>query len=236
MENPVRKQLSDFIGRRKITKPQFIQSESMDEYFSNAGVEGQREIVHGLLRTSDYKNIEEAIRQKIVMLYNNLYFLKDPIKKRQTQVVQSKNGKKQKVPIIRLLHKNNQLMQDIVEYLEESSEETLQAVINWTISTVNLFTNVYLRTQCEGGGLDSVKKRAAEYSQQLSGIFTNAIKEIEGGDSFKDPGMFASKAKKTEFQQAQDTVDSLQKGLDNVADTGKLLGEISNQILLLQTS
>jgi hypothetical protein len=232
MENPVRVQLSDFIGRRKITKPQFITAETMDEYFTSISVDGQREIVLGLLRSSDYKSIEEEIRQKISALYNNLYVLKEPLKKRKVQIVQTIDGKKQKVPIIRLIYKNNLYMQDIVEHLKETSEETLQAVINWTISTVNLFTIVYLRNQCAGGGLENINKQIGDISTQLSKILKNAVNDIENDDSFKDPGMFASKAKKAERQTAQDNVDSLQNALANVENTPKLLKEISNQIHL----
>lgn len=124
MEHPVRKQLRDYIGRRNVTLPQFISTESMDRYFASIGVDGQREIVRGLLSCSDRETISEDIRRKITHLYNNLYLLKNPLKERQTHVIDSRGEKKRKVLIVKLIGENITSMKTIEQALKDSEEET----------------------------------------------------------------------------------------------------------------
>jgi len=234
MENSVRRQLNDFIGRRKITHPQFIQEKSIDAYFSSIGVEGQREIVHGLLRCSDLKKISDDIRKKIVHLYNNLYSLKEPLKKRQTIFIGSKSQGSRKTAIIRLLDENNRLMGEIIEHLQENTEETAQAIISWTISTVNLFGSVYLKNRCEIEGLKKVKQQATHLAEQISDILKAFSEELEAGKSVGSKGLFASKAKKEAQQVLDDKIAFAQKVIDNLGKTEKLLDTIREPIILAQ--
>ena len=234
MENPVRRQLNDFIGRRKIIHPQFIQEKSIDTYFSSIGVDGQREIVHGLLRCSDLKKISDDIRKKIIQLYDNLYNLKEPLKKRQTIFIGPKKEGSRKTAIIRLLKENNRLMEEIIEHLKENTDETAQAIISWTISTVNLFGTVYLKNRCEIEGLKKVKQQATHLAEQISDILKALTGELEAEQSTASKGLFASKAKKEAQQALEDNIAFAQKVIDNLGKTEKLLDTMREPIFLAQ--
>ncbi|MFH2131910.1 MAG: hypothetical protein ABIK68_16165, partial [bacterium] len=234
MENPVRKQLNDFIGRRKITHPQFITNENMDSYFSSIGVDGQREIVHGLLRCSNLEKISDELRKKIVHLYNNLYVLKGPLKKRQTLIIVSGKKGPRKTAIIRLLDENNQLMKQIVEHLQDNSDETAQAIINWTISTVNLFGGVYLKYRCEIDGLKKIREQSVQLATQISEILSAAADTMASGKSPGGTGLFASKAKKEAQQVFDDKIAFLQQVIGNLGKTAKLVDAMREPIFLAQ--
>lgn len=234
MENPVRKQLNDFIGRRKITHPQFIQQKSMDRYFSSVGVDGQREIVHGLLRFSDLKKISDDSRKKIVQLYDNLYLLKEPLKKRRTFYLNPKSDSSQKTAIIKLLDQNNRLMGEIIEHLKENDDETVQAIINWTISTVNLFGDVYLKNRCEIEGLKKIRQQAVHLVEQISDIMSAFAEELEAGKSSGGTGMFASKAKKEAQQLLEEKIAHTRKVIANLGKTEKLVDAMREPIFLAQ--
>ncbi len=232
MENPVRKQLNDFIGRRQVTHPQFIRAENMDRYFSSIGVDGQREIVHGLLRCSDLTKIEDGIRKKIVHLYNNLYVLKEPLKKRQTVIVVSSGGKKQKTAIIRVLDENQRLMQEIIDHLKDNTDESAQAIINWTISSVNLFGGVYLTNRCEIDRLKKIKEQSIQLAEQISGNLSDTLKKLDADKSAGSSGLFASKAKKEAQQSLEEKINFTQQVITNLGKTGKLIDSIREPIFL----
>jgi len=232
MENPVRKQLNDFIGRRQVTHPQFIRANNMDQYFSSIGVDGQREIVHGLLRCSDLTKISDDIRKKVVHLYNNLYNLKDSLKKRKTIIVVTSGGKQQKMAMIRRLDENQRLMQEIVAHLRDNPDETVQAIINWTISTVNLFGGVYLTNRCEIDRLRKVREQAIHLAAQIREILAGSLEKMEGDQSAGSGGMFASKAKKEVQQMLSDRIAFMQQVMDNLGKTEKLVDSIREPIFL----
>ena len=234
MENPVRKQLNDFIGRRKITHPQFIQEKRIDAYFSSIGVDGQREIVHGLLRCSDLTKISDDIRKKIIHLYNNLYNLKGPLKKQQTIFLNPKSDGARKTAIIRILNENIGLMSEIIAHIKENTDETAQAIINWTISTVNLFGDVYLKYRCEIEGLKKVRQQALHLAEQISDILTAFSADLEQEKSASGKGLFASKAKKEAQQALDEKIDFTQKVIDNLRKTEELMDAMREPIFLAQ--
>lgn len=230
MENPVRKQLNDFIGRRQITHPQFIRTGNMDRYFASIGVDGQRDIVHGLLQCSNLEKIGDETRKKIVRLYNNLYNLKDPLKKRQTVMVITNEDKKQKTAIIRVLDENQRLMHEVVEQLKNNTEETAQAIINWTISTVNLFGEAYLTNRCEIDRLKKIREQSIHLSTQISEILSETMKRMETEMSSGSAGLFASKAKKEARQVLEKQSVTIKQINGNLAKTEKLIDSIREPV------
>lgn len=232
MENPVRRQLNDFIGRRQITHPQFIRADNMDSYFAFIGVDGQREIVHGLLRCSDLSKIDDEIRHKIVQLYDNLYVLKEPLKQRRTAIVQSVQNKKQKTAIIRVLDENQRLMQEIIEHLKENPDETAQAIVNWTISTVNFFGGAYLTNRCEIDRLKKTRDQSVHLSEQISEILSESVKKLEEGKAAGSGGLFASRAKKEALQAQDAKIGFAQQVIDNLRKTDKLIDSLREPIFL----
>jgi len=232
MENPVRRQLNDFIGRRQITHPQFIRADNMDAYFSAIGVDSQREIVLGLLRCSDLSRISDEVRNKIVHLYNNLYILKEPLKKRQTLVVVTRDGKQRKSAIIHLLDENQRLMHEIVDHLSTNKEETAQAIINWTISTVNLFGGAYLSYRCEIDQLKKVREQSVHLAEQIADILSGTIQKLEADKPPASAGLFASKEKNKARQLVEEQIGAAGKVIENLGKSGKLVDGLREPIFL----